>query len=791
MKKTLLLLCALLGLGVSGAWADTWSSGNSEGDASGVLSAVGFVKIKTPDVSGLKFSSFTFKHKSGTNSTAAAYLAFSATKKTSTTNIDKEDFDAISSTLAPTSGGTVTYAFDEVTLLGNTYYYVYFVQSNGNDTYNLVTSSASVQTGQTNSGFIWANTITGDDTRNDAWRPYYTCSYTSVDLSTVTVTYSCENLSGYTLVTTTNQVIGKDTKFTPPAAPSGYSLDGVYDDTDADFDYANTNISSDVTLKLKYHLTTNPLESNKSTVASPTWCTIRIGTGSGKEYLLPNENDVPFILFSGTSINYPIADKYLWCIEGNETDGYMLYNKAKAQYLGRTDAYFGSTTTAYKLAMIDDNPGNNPRWTFIYNNGGYRLYSVTDMSHVNRSGTTPHYWTSGITYNSNEVDDALTLYQTNYPYSLIVNTADCAGGYAVAEVEAAQTAVSSTEPTTVDTYAAFVTPLTDKLTLTNGYYRIISAVPGFNKTAAWYYNPATSEDYITWAKAATTSEHQVNSIFELSGSNTSWTIKSPNANMYIAESPYNVDNNEGWTAQSCVMANEAGTVTVNSISNAQYTLKNYTQTMYANGHSNGSGTSGTITNNNENSLGGGSTWYLQKVSSISIPLNYDGSAYSYGTMYLPFGATITGAKAYILTVSGEWAIPTEIAQVPANKGVLIRAEGNVASVTATINDAATADTEDNKLVGTLEEISEGELFIGDRLVNDVAPKDRDIAMVFQNYALYPAVKGIRWDLVDGITSLTPNPSPKGEGSIYNLAGQRMSKLQKGVNIVNGKKVLVK
>ena len=37
----------------------------------------------------------------------------------------------------------------------------------------------------------------------------------------------------------------------------------------------------------------------------------------------------------------------------------------------------------------------------------------------------------------------------------------------------------------------------------------------------------------------------------------------------------------------------------------------------------------------------------------------------------------------------------------------------------------------------LDVVSEGELYIGDRLVNDVAPKDRDIAMVFQNYALYP------------------------------------------------------
>ena len=42
-----------------------------------------------------------------------------------------------------------------------------------------------------------------------------------------------------------------------------------------------------------------------------------------------------------------------------------------------------------------------------------------------------------------------------------------------------------------------------------------------------------------------------------------------------------------------------------------------------------------------------------------------------------------------------------------------------------------------RMIAGLEEISSGELSIGDRLVNDVPPKDRDIAMVFQNYALYP------------------------------------------------------
>lgn len=42
-----------------------------------------------------------------------------------------------------------------------------------------------------------------------------------------------------------------------------------------------------------------------------------------------------------------------------------------------------------------------------------------------------------------------------------------------------------------------------------------------------------------------------------------------------------------------------------------------------------------------------------------------------------------------------------------------------------------------RMIAGLEEISKGDLYIGDRVVNDVAPKDRDIAMVFQNYALYP------------------------------------------------------
>ena len=44
-----------------------------------------------------------------------------------------------------------------------------------------------------------------------------------------------------------------------------------------------------------------------------------------------------------------------------------------------------------------------------------------------------------------------------------------------------------------------------------------------------------------------------------------------------------------------------------------------------------------------------------------------------------------------------------------------------------------------RMIAGLEEITSGELKIGDKIVNDVEPKDRDIAMVFQNYALYPTM----------------------------------------------------
>ncbi len=61
-----------------------------------------------------------------------------------------------------------------------------------------------------------------------------------------------------------------------------------------------------------------------------------------------------------------------------------------------------------------------------------------------------------------------------------------------------------------------------------------------------------------------------------------------------------------------------------------------------------------------------------------------------------------------------------------------------------------------RMIAGLEEISGGVLRIGDRIVNNVAPKDRDIAMVFQSYALYPgSVRSERTPVAGSVRLLYP------------------------------------
>lgn len=72
-----------------------------------------------------------------------------------------------------------------------------------------------------------------------------------------------------------------------------------------------------------------------------------------------------------------------------------------------------------------------------------------------------------------------------------------------------------------------------------------------------------------------------------------------------------------------------------------------------------------------------------------------------------------------------------------------------------------------RMIAGLEDITDGDIFIGDRRVNDVPPKDRDIAMVFQNYALYPHMT-VYQNMAFGL-KLRKMPKPEIDQHVHNAA----------------------
>ena len=146
-------------------------------------------------------------------------------------------------------------------------------------------------------------------------------------------------------------------------------------------------------------------------------------------------------------------------------------------------------------------------------------------------------------------------------------------------------------------------------------------------------------------------------------------------------------------------------------------------------------------------------------------------------------------------VSGETITFAQVTgTVKGGTGLILKGEPGA---TITLNSAASETTLDgNLLVGTIAPTyaDAGQYFglKGNEFVPVAA------STVPMGKALLPAsliagdeVKVLNFVFEDEATriGLTPDPSPVGEGSIYNLAGQRLQKMQRGINIVNGKKIL--
>lgn len=196
-----------------------------------------------------------------------------------------------------------------------------------------------------------------------------------------------------------------------------------------------------------------------------------------------------------------------------------------------------------------------------------------------------------------------------------------------------------------------------------------------------------------------------------------------------------------------------------------------------------------------------SHWTIEDASTANVTFNSDGAGTPtyYATLCLPFDATISGADAYTLEDKTSYLVPTAVTdnKVPAGTPVLLK--GDAATATATINtgaafnsgsplECALTGTYVNKTIdGSVDYV----LGIDSGVVGFYHWNQNTLGANKAYLKKTSPVKGytVNWDNVDVVTSV--EAVQPAENAIYNLAGLRLKTLQKGVNLVNGKAIIVK
>ena len=213
---------------------------------------------------------------------------------------------------------------------------------------------------------------------------------------------------------------------------------------------------------------------------------------------------------------------------------------------------------------------------------------------------------------------------------------------------------------------------------------------------------------------------------------------------------------------------------------------------------------------NNNQIFGGATtaataqWIFEEESTVNVVLNSVGDK-SYATLCVPYDCTISGATAYTLSLnSSETGLTFSegLTTIPAGTPVLLVGTTTSATLSLASNAAYQASPlTTTALTGTyLAKAVDGatDYFLG-MVDSKVGFYHWDGSTLSANRAYFEAskltngngdgVKGFAFDFEDDATGIVSSLGETEEGAIFNLAGQRMNKMQKGINIINGKKIL--
>jgi len=534
-----------------------------------------------------------------------------------------------------------------------------------------------------------------------------------------------------------------------------------------------------------------------SDFASATWYNMSLRN----KWAAYSESGAPYPLYSTKSDATSQTRESMWAFIGDPYNGVRIINRkaGSGKYLGCNvtinahvgDAEFGTYTDAYTLWAIGTN--NNGFTLHSYNNrylydasnqSKLRIYEGSGAGGASETGAslvvaTPTYCDLALAY----LDEFAESHAVGEYFGL---KESAVSGLRTSIATAGDGITESVYTSTIIPAIEALWPGTDNANVTfpdDGYYYIKSVGARANGPG---YVSYTSDGLVT----RTTPD--LNSIIYLTKESSIYKMSVQGLNLQQFTS---------WSQQAQVNSLEGSDVTlrmdspgVGIIENTSSASSYVEYTKYFHESSSYQVVSW-LSSSTE------SHWTIEDVTPITISLNDGGDGNHYATLCVPFSYTVSDATAYTLEKSDNVLTPTEVdGAVPAGTPVLLQGTSATATLTISGTDYAATPLITTALTGTyLAKTISGE---NDYVLGTDGTKVGFYHWNSNNLGANRAyivgsgsgVKGYVLSFDDDATAIemvNGQSSMVNGQPIYNLAGQRISKMQKGINIVNGKKIMVK
>ena len=484
-----------------------------------------------------------------------------------------------------------------------------------------------------------------------------------------------------------------------------------------------------------------------------------------------------------------------WGFIGNPVDGVQIINKSAGE--GKSLAPFTTPSMAqgeFSWAVRQWDENFSLDWSYNYLNnvdGVFKLYNSSttpdDPTNFGCSVESASYRGVALAYvdeyaNSHALGQYFGVSTASYNY--IKNTITNASSVSESDYSDLELNIS--------TYLSLLYPST-------GYYRIKNNATGsyiaYGQPAAPYVEKTAGLIAISADKVAT----DFSAIIKLTGSNGTYKLSTEGRNVQpqtTGSQAFPATESEGVD-----FVFNIATPGIVSITNAASRVSDDQDGSLH--HATGWTVDGIV---NWSASADNSKWILEDVNEMTVPLNGPINDNYYATLYLPFDVTISGATAYTLAQDENYLTPTEVEdnKVPAGTPVILKGSSSSATATTNTGDAFNSGSPLScALTGTYANItidtranSVGNYVFGTNGSNVGFYHVKNENFSLKAYRAYlhlgsdissTGCRIVFDDVVTGIVA--PIGDTEEDTIIYNLSGQRLNKMQKGINIVNGKKVL--